>query len=121
MFTMKRFSSIALLLIVSLLASTLVSCTPTPPPMPIPRAPETPLSPAPEIPVDPTDYEKLLAYKDWICRAVSYNTNAAATNSFVRNSDPWQVIYVFDGDPSVSPWMTPPFTQGRLKWSGVGQ
>ncbi|MBQ3192234.1 MAG: hypothetical protein IJO21_01915 [Oscillospiraceae bacterium] len=45
-----------------------------------------------------TDYDKLVAYKDWICRAVSYNTNAAATNSFVRNSDPWQVIYVFDGD-----------------------
>lgn len=47
-----------------------------------------------------TDYDKLVAYKDWICRAVSYNTNAAATNSFVRNSDPWQVIYVFDGDTS---------------------
>ena len=24
---------------------------------------------------------------------------------------------VFDGNPSVSPWLTPPFTQGRLKWS----
>lgn len=57
---MKRFSSIALLLIMALLMSALVSCADTPAPLPIPRAPEEPLSPAPEIPFDTTNYEKQL-------------------------------------------------------------
>lgn len=43
-----------------------------------------------------TDYDKLLAYKNWICDAVSYNHDAAAKNNFSEASDPWQVIYVFD-------------------------
>lgn len=50
-----------------------------------------------------TDYDKLVAYKNWICQQVSYNQNAADGNpTFSENLDPWQVIYVFDGDPSTN-------------------
>lgn len=52
--------------------------------------------------VSGTDYEILVAYKDWICSQVSYNTDAAKNNSFSSNSNPWQLIYVFDGDPSTN-------------------
>ncbi len=45
-----------------------------------------------------TDYDKLLAYKEWVCAAVDYNRSAASSNNFTENSDPWQLIYVFDGD-----------------------
>lgn len=45
---------------------------------------------------DKTDYEKLVAYKEAICDLVSYNTEAATNNNFSVNSDPWQLIYVFD-------------------------
>lgn len=43
-----------------------------------------------------SDYEKLLGYKNEICSLVSYNTAAAEANNFAANSDPWQLIYVFD-------------------------
>lgn len=43
-----------------------------------------------------SDYEKLVAYKEKICELVSYNTTAATTNP--PYGDPWQIIYVFDGD-----------------------
>ena len=49
-----------------------------------------------------TDYDKLVAYRDWICANVSYNTNAANSNNFSENVDPWQMIYVFDGDSSTN-------------------
>lgn len=44
-----------------------------------------------------TDIEKLLAYKQYICDSVSYN-DKAATNSSTPYGNPWQLIYVFDGD-----------------------
>lgn len=52
-----------------------------------------------------TDYDILKAYKNWICDNVSYDHDAAASNGsggFQENSDPWQVIYVFDGDTSTN-------------------
>lgn len=49
-----------------------------------------------------TDYDILLAYKDWICAATSYNTSAANSNNFVTDCDPWQMIYVFDGKASTT-------------------
>ena len=42
------------------------------------------------------DYEKLQAYKNRICDLTSYNYLAANTNQ--AYGDPWQLIYVFDGD-----------------------
>ncbi|MBR5973949.1 MAG: hypothetical protein IK020_02080 [Clostridiales bacterium] len=48
-----------------------------------------------------TDREKLAAYKQWICDATSYNDAAAeagGVNAF-GNSNPWQLIWVFDDDP----------------------
>ena len=46
---------------------------------------------------DKSDYEKLLAYKNWICDHVSYNDGAAAPGYQGGYGDPWQIIYVFDG------------------------
>lgn len=46
-----------------------------------------------------SDYEKLVAYKDEICRLVSYNYGALSGVSY---GNPWQLIYVFDGDPSTN-------------------
>ncbi len=47
---------------------------------------------------DLPDYDKLLAYKKAICERVSYNHEA------LRNpppfGDPWQLVWVFDGDAS---------------------
>ena len=45
------------------------------------------------------DYDKLLAYKDEICALVDYNHDAA-DNTARLYGDPWQLIYVFDGDPT---------------------
>ena len=52
-------------------------------------------------PADP-DYETLLAYKNWICDAVDYNSSAASSGNFSTNSDPWQLIHVFDGDDTTN-------------------
>jgi len=46
-----------------------------------------------------TSIGKLTAYKEYICDAVSYDY-AAANNSDTPYGDPWQLISVFDGDPS---------------------
>lgn len=46
------------------------------------------------------DYDILLAYKEWICDAVSYNHDAADNGDFSEQIDPWQIIYAFDGDPN---------------------
>ena len=46
-------------------------------------------------------YEKLVAYKEYICNATSYNT-AAAENQNTPYGDPWQLIYVFDNDESTT-------------------
>ena len=48
-----------------------------------------------------SDYEKLLAYKNYICGEVEYNS-AAAQNASTPYGDPWQLIYVFDGDDSTN-------------------
>lgn len=43
-----------------------------------------------------SDYEKLKAYKDEICKLTEYN-HTAADNENTPYGDPWQLIYVFDG------------------------
>ena len=48
-----------------------------------------------------SDYEKLVAYKNYICDAVSYNYFAADTPNYPYG-DPWQLISVFDGDDSTN-------------------
>ena len=45
-----------------------------------------------------SDYEKLAAYKEWICENVSYNSDAVSSDYTDGYGDPWQIIYVFDGD-----------------------
>ena len=46
------------------------------------------------------DYEKLEAYKTRICSMVSYNDAAAKPSYDGGYGDPWQLIWVFDGDVS---------------------
>ncbi len=48
-----------------------------------------------------TDYSKLKYYRDWICKNVSYNKAAAASDTIKVNS-PWNLIYVFDNDPDTT-------------------
>lgn len=48
-----------------------------------------------------SDYEKLAGYKQEICNLTSYNHEAAAGNG-VAYGDPWQLVYVFDGDTSTN-------------------
>ncbi|MBP5292300.1 MAG: hypothetical protein J6Y90_06750, partial [Lachnospiraceae bacterium] len=46
------------------------------------------------------DYDKLVAYRDYICDEVSYYSSSSDSN---RNyGDPWQLIYVFDGNPDTN-------------------
>ena len=47
-----------------------------------------------------TDYNKLVAYRNTICELVSYNNEATAPG--YPYGDPWQLIYVFDGDESTN-------------------
>lgn len=51
---------------------------------------------------DLPDYQKLLAYRDEICALVSYNDAAVAPEYTGGYGDPWQMIYVFDGDPDTN-------------------
>ena len=46
-----------------------------------------------------SDYEKLVAYKTYICDATSYNFDAVEDKTTLYG-DPWQLIWVFDGDDS---------------------
>ena len=46
------------------------------------------------------DYEKLTAYKRTICGLTAYNSEAAASGS--AYGDPWQLVWVFDGDPATN-------------------
>lgn len=48
-----------------------------------------------------SDLEKLEYYKDAICDRVSYNT-AAAADETMPYGNPWQLIWVFDGDDSTN-------------------
>lgn len=47
-----------------------------------------------------SDYEKLVSYREYIKGEVSYNTGAAGGG--YPYGDPWQLIYVFDGDPDTN-------------------
>lgn len=48
-----------------------------------------------------SDYEMLIAYKDKICELVSYE-KAASNGHFSTDADPWQLLYVFDGDDATN-------------------
>ena len=43
-----------------------------------------------------SDVEKLAAYKNEICKLVSYNDTAADSMNTANGINPWQMIYVFD-------------------------
>lgn len=45
-----------------------------------------------------TDFAILNAYKEAICSMTDYDDNAADGGNNVAYGDPWQMIYVFDGD-----------------------
>lgn len=47
-------------------------------------------------------YSKLVAYREYITKAVDYNFAAADENNGYAYGDPWQLIYVFDGDPKTN-------------------
>lgn len=47
-----------------------------------------------------SDYDKLVSYKRDICALVTYNSEAA--NAENQYGDPWQLVYVFDGDPDTN-------------------
>ena len=47
-------------------------------------------------------YSKLVAYREYITKAVDYNFAAADENNGYPYGDPWQLIYVFDGDPDTN-------------------
>lgn len=46
-------------------------------------------------------YGKLVAYREYITNAVDYNSDAANTANYPYG-DPWQLIYVFDGDSTTN-------------------
>lgn len=46
-----------------------------------------------------SNYGKLIGYKEYICDATDYNDEAMADPA-TPYGNPWQVIWVFDGDPS---------------------
>ena len=47
------------------------------------------------------DYQKLVTYRNKICELTMYNHDAAY-NADIPYGDPWQMIYVFDGDPDTN-------------------
>ena len=47
-----------------------------------------------------SDYDKLNAYREEVCRLVSYDM--ATYQNHPSYGDPWQMIYVFDGDPDTN-------------------
>lgn len=47
-----------------------------------------------------SDYDKLVGYRDTICDMTSYNDAATYDTWPAGETDPWQLIWVFDGDPS---------------------
>lgn len=46
-------------------------------------------------------YSKLVAYREYITKAVDYDFDVANTANYPYG-DPWQLIYVFDGDPDTN-------------------
>ena len=49
-----------------------------------------------------SDYAKMIAFRDAICNLVDYNAAAAGESYTGGYGDPWQLIYVFDGDDSTN-------------------
>ena len=49
-----------------------------------------------------SDYDKLRAYRDYLCDNNTYNHKAAETGSAVAGGGPWQIIYMFDNNPSTN-------------------
>ena len=49
-----------------------------------------------------SDYEKLKAYKNEICALASCDDEAATPGPWGGYGDPWQIVYVFDGDPNTN-------------------
>lgn len=47
-----------------------------------------------------TDYDKLVYYRDKIIELVDYNDDAAEGRYHADYGNPWQLIWVFDGDPA---------------------
>ena len=47
------------------------------------------------------DLQKLIAYKDAICDLVTYN-RAASSGEIANYGNPWQLVWVFDGDPDTN-------------------
>ncbi len=47
-----------------------------------------------------SDYDKIMGYANEICELVDYNHNALAINT--PYGDPWQLVYVFDGDETTN-------------------
>ena len=63
-----------------------------------------------------TDYEKLTAYRDYICDQVEYDYNAVETNR--SYGDPWQLIGAFDNNPGNTCATCPPLpTTSTAIWS----
>ncbi len=50
---------------------------------------------------DLSDYEKLRGYKNEICKLNTYNYDAAYADDMAYGN-PWQLIWVFDGDPDTN-------------------
>lgn len=50
---------------------------------------------------DKGTYGKLVAYREYITKAVDYNFDVANTANYPYGN-PWQLIYVFDGDPDTN-------------------
>lgn len=48
-----------------------------------------------------SDYEKIMGYKNMICNLTEYNDDAAKNDDFPYG-DPWQLVYVFDDDPTTN-------------------
>ena len=46
------------------------------------------------------EYQRVYAYKDKICELTSYNQSAASKSTPYGN--PWQLVWVFDGNPSTT-------------------
>lgn len=51
---------------------------------------------------DKGTYGKLVAYREFITDAVEYNKAASKPDYPYGYGDPWQLIYVFDGDPKTN-------------------
>ena len=47
-----------------------------------------------------SDYDRLVSYRDAICDMTSYNDAATYATWPAGETDPWQLIWVFDGDPA---------------------